>query len=641
MMDWRIDNIKIRNFKFFKDLFDLNVECKNILLYGENGSGKSSIYWSFYTIFQACLKDISEASKYFDPDHPQNLRNKFSLKGDYSGLEVRFRKEGVTLSFEDSSSRVCVQDAMHPDFMRLTMAASDFMNYKFLASIFDFSNSQQNDIFPVLAKEVFPFLIFRNSFIKYDGTDTRRNDADYWWKELSTTYKNLPKRKDLEHGAFLRSSEEYIHYQKALGQFNIQLRRELGIVFAEANKKLSSLFHERIELRFDYEDALFDVLIPETVKSHDGELHSPRVILKAVMTEPGVVDKSTIEHPRSFFNEARLTCMALALRLAFLDARSISGADFSPALFVDDLLISLDMGCRRSVIQILLSYAMKKQVFIMTHDRAFYNMVWAEISKNDAKSDWKRFELYADEQSGMKYPVLIEKETPIEKARRLFSAFDFSGCANTLRSLCESELKRILPLHFVLRKQSDSDSEIHLNNLAALIGKLNPFRQRFFTSALDQFPNIAPNLSQHRQLIMNPYSHDDTETPLYRSELKTAISEVEELTKVEKRQLLSDDIDIGNREFVMTITNGADTITTNIVFIERFECVTYQGIRYYSDSSIIVLACSEPAIRTNGHITIRQFYKQIYEFLGLTASTRPPFDDCIIDKHSGILLSSL
>ena len=342
-MDWRVDNIKIQNFKFFKDVFNLNVGCKNILLYGENGSGKSSIYWSFYTIFQACLKDEEQASKYFNSKHPQNLRNKYSSIGDYSGLEVRFRKGGVALTFEDSSSGVSVQDELHPDFMRLTMAASDFMNYKFLASIFDFSNSEENDIFPVCAKEIFPFLAFRNSFIRQDGTDTRRNDADFWWKELSSSYHTLPKRRDREHGVYLRSSSEYIHYQNALNQFNIQLRRELGIIFADANKKLKSLFNENIELRFDYTDATFDALIPTSRKSHDGVLHSPKVILKAEMTEPGIVDKSVIEHPRSFFNEARLTCMALAIRLAFLDAKSLSGTDFAPVLFIDDLLISLGL----------------------------------------------------------------------------------------------------------------------------------------------------------------------------------------------------------------------------------------------------------------------------------------------------------
>lgn len=43
-MNWRIDKIEVKNFKFFKDAFSLKVNRKNLLLYGENGSGKSSIY---------------------------------------------------------------------------------------------------------------------------------------------------------------------------------------------------------------------------------------------------------------------------------------------------------------------------------------------------------------------------------------------------------------------------------------------------------------------------------------------------------------------------------------------------------------------------------------------------------------------
>jgi recombinational DNA repair ATPase RecF len=45
-MSWRINQIEVKNFKFFKNTFTLNIDRKNILLYGENGSGKSSIYWS-------------------------------------------------------------------------------------------------------------------------------------------------------------------------------------------------------------------------------------------------------------------------------------------------------------------------------------------------------------------------------------------------------------------------------------------------------------------------------------------------------------------------------------------------------------------------------------------------------------------
>ena len=60
-----IDKIILRNFKAFPDVKDgitVNIDGNNVLLYGENGSGKSSIYWSLYTLFKALKKD-NEISK--------------------------------------------------------------------------------------------------------------------------------------------------------------------------------------------------------------------------------------------------------------------------------------------------------------------------------------------------------------------------------------------------------------------------------------------------------------------------------------------------------------------------------------------------------------------------------------------------
>lgn len=47
----RITNIEINNFKFHKKL-KFNIEKQNCLIYGENGTGKSSIYWALYSKFK-------------------------------------------------------------------------------------------------------------------------------------------------------------------------------------------------------------------------------------------------------------------------------------------------------------------------------------------------------------------------------------------------------------------------------------------------------------------------------------------------------------------------------------------------------------------------------------------------------------
>lgn len=67
----KIKTIKINNFKFFTNDIPLELEGKHLLLFGENGSGKSSIYWALYTLFQAAIKDnVDDFQKYFK--HPND-----------------------------------------------------------------------------------------------------------------------------------------------------------------------------------------------------------------------------------------------------------------------------------------------------------------------------------------------------------------------------------------------------------------------------------------------------------------------------------------------------------------------------------------------------------------------------------------
>ena len=53
---YRIKEITLENFKFFYGNRKLDFERKHILLYGENGSGKSTIYWSIYTWLENAFK---------------------------------------------------------------------------------------------------------------------------------------------------------------------------------------------------------------------------------------------------------------------------------------------------------------------------------------------------------------------------------------------------------------------------------------------------------------------------------------------------------------------------------------------------------------------------------------------------------
>ncbi|MEI6126013.1 MAG: AAA family ATPase [Pseudomonadota bacterium] len=88
----RIDRIKISNYKFFHGDFELAFNGKNVLIYGENGTGKSSIYRALEFLTKKEFKTISEH------------RNIFAEEGD------------VLIEFGFTNARELI---IHPDLTEL------------------------------------------------------------------------------------------------------------------------------------------------------------------------------------------------------------------------------------------------------------------------------------------------------------------------------------------------------------------------------------------------------------------------------------------------------------------------------------------------------------------------------------------
>lgn len=54
----KIQNIEITSYKAFLGTHTINVSGKNLFIYGENGSGKSSLYYALKDFFQASMEEI-------------------------------------------------------------------------------------------------------------------------------------------------------------------------------------------------------------------------------------------------------------------------------------------------------------------------------------------------------------------------------------------------------------------------------------------------------------------------------------------------------------------------------------------------------------------------------------------------------
>ena len=616
-MSWRIDKIKVKNFKFFNEEFVFEPQGKNVLLYGENGAGKSSLYWSVYTHYQAYVKEQEEAQKYFKTEHPQNLRNRFAKQDEDSYIRICFSNgTGTIKDIEDSCNCYYNDDVDTRSFMRKTAMASDFMNYKFLSSLFDFKNSEANEVFPLFEKEILPYIEPEESLRMVNGTDTDINNAGEWWEYIKEIYEKIPR--SYRTGKFDQRTPEYKLYKEQIERFNELLHAKLLWIIHRANIIITGEFRQRCQVNFEYINASFNNRVAK--RRFDGELHRPKIYLKASMESDHLVDASAIEHPKSFFNEAKITCMALALRLSILENHP-TPVDAVSTLFVDDLLISLDMSIRREVIRILLSYVDNRQVFILTHDRAFFHLVWEEIELSGKKDQWKKCDLYIKDGVVPK-PHLILNKSPLEEAEMHLQHREMAASVNAARRAVEKELKRLLPVNMVL----NANTSTYQSNLNSMI-------QSFVSLAKEiNLKNVAPHLNGERKLLLNPFSHDDIYTPFYRNELEKTIREIENLSKI--TGCVVNYQDIRNKNFCIKMDKDGATYETTINFNERLYKYEYAGNVYYNSAKVNVIFSTVHGIGYK-EWGLRKLYKKICQEIYGGTHAAPSLTDCLTDSITG------
>ena len=101
----KIKNINIKNYKFHHHL-DFEIKKQNCLIYGENGTGKSSIYWALYSILKPNNIDVSLYQKY-GTSEPLNV------KVDLEGIELETDVNSEIILDDSSTIYFADQDLLN------------------------------------------------------------------------------------------------------------------------------------------------------------------------------------------------------------------------------------------------------------------------------------------------------------------------------------------------------------------------------------------------------------------------------------------------------------------------------------------------------------------------------------------------
>lgn len=594
-----ISRITIDGFKAFPDSFTLNLgEGSNLLMYGENGSGKSSIYYALYSLLQSQCKDKN--SIYFDINSPESLVNQHTKKAD-AKVEIQFLGSDVTYMISKNGYQESVAQPVSP--LKDLNGKCVFINHKFLFNVFSFRNSQFIDLFPVFIKDILPFTLTRDQsqYISqlYEGIiagieQKRKRTAKSYSDEISNFNEELQEviRKVNESG-IPAASELYNKF------FRNEDEPELRIKLIYDNNidhipQPGKSYWQRLGYRFK-EVVVANVHKTERL-SHRKELLSP-VITLSVEEKQADGTYTAIKKPQTYFNEAKLTAIALAIRFSLLDTISQEDGRF---IALDDMLISLDMSNRMKVIDYLLKKVIGKyKIYLFTHDRLFYHTFKRIIERNYDKSKWLFGGLYVNDIVSPFMPDFKpDDSSKIEDAHEAYAKHDYFRCGVLLRQMCEQKLKDLLPASY-RSKQDPQTAQTVEKNLDEQIISLEDFCKH---EQIDFTPFIK--LKSYKDLFLNSTAHNDITSPFYRNEIKACLKAIDELSKIELKDINS------KRDVSFQITDSHGIIHTIRIRLRE----TLKMLKNHADQRLSFYCKCEVLkdISEAGEIKINEGYESIY-----------------------------
>ena len=495
-----IKEIEIEGFKAFPNKFILALN-KNLLIYGENGSGKSSIYYALHVLLQSVYKSDHGAKYFRHEDSEENLINIYKLddvknNGFKPHIKITLDNEHQwELSRDGLSSTPNTADDSK---LRLLNKTSAFINYSYISRFRSARNSETINLWNVFIKDILPFYVPA-------GTDKTLADTYYELVENRYPYKvqndisNFNEKLSVFIGRVnSKASDIYNQYFKDEEDPNTLIQ----VKYAKDDDNIENPHHEEFQLFYE--------------RRTKGEAYRWRYPKIGLHIE---VDNIIIQKPQSFFNEARLTAIALAIRFACLQSGEPQDGQF---LALDDMLISLDMSNRMKVIDYLLSECNQYKIYLFTHDRAFYNFIWTKISKKKCNNQWLHKRIYIQHSE----PVLIDDDDDyISKAKRFYQIQDYETSAIYLRKSLEETIGNLLPCEL---KTSAGGGFLSLETLWIKLVKYYSDNGKCIGQEMqDLFKNS-------KLLILNPAAHfQRLSSPIYKEELKQVFKLYDKLAELD------------------------------------------------------------------------------------------------------------
>ncbi|MBN2890908.1 MAG: hypothetical protein JXL97_03500 [Bacteroidales bacterium] len=513
----KITEITLNNYRaFYGENNVITVNGKNLLIYGENGSGKTAVFNALKVFFESSANPASM-------DFNGNIfAQEDSLTEPF--VKIKFENDendnGYVFAFDNANTTTSGNSQIVEAYKK-----NRFLSYKELLKTHNFDFNKFN-LFDLLVENNGLISSIQNPVTTIPETKAAIGEV---WELLQTDWDTYIS--DFESGLtrILENIETDIDsFIKDYFNLDFSVKFSTTVRYKKFNISLDiSLFNERIERNHQY-----------------------------------------------FLNEARLTALALSLYFASLLKNPPSDYRF---LFLDDVFIGLDIANRKPLLKILKEKFSDYQLFVTTYDKYFF-----EIAKEYfPSSDWYSIELYVnqieDEQQNVirEEPLIIQPSLPVrdnylEQAELFFKAKNYPVAGNHLRKATEYFIKKLLPEGYKTAQSHDKIEEI--STLDSLFNQLIKYYQ---DCQFDLPQDIRDSVKMYKRAVLNPLSHDDIESPLYRSEIEEMFKvakKLRDLPKLERERILKSGTQLTfedtSRDYQATIqlndnlyktSNGTDT----------------------------------------------------------------------------------
>lgn len=508
-----IKNIVLKNFKFHHDL-EIKFENKNCLIYGENGSGKSSIYEALYSNFYY-YKNKNIANNIF------KIRDTFFHR-DFPEEEVE-----VNIIFNNEISLNRKDDNLDNSDILLESQGHNinvyFANEKVLRHI------TSDNFFNVINDELV------NHFHKLSSFTSCYNEVK---KSLSLLDINEPINPEI-----------------------IKLREEADEVCNNklheliSTDKINTILEHNLQCNFKIEYTFVNSYI-----DLDKKFHKPFISFK-------IIDIDDRNDFKNHFNEAVFKLISIAV--FFVLVKNDEAQNQLKLLVLDDFLTSLDMANRKKIARFIIDNFEMYQIIILTHNIQFNNL----LKKLIDKTKWDiKFLFTIKEDDSVVAKIKDKNDDLIEEAKIFIHTYnyDLAIAGNLLRKAFECiinefeqllELGKVETLQKVLEALKNDDSYFYDTpheiletlikdfenmfqntqqpadaKIRQIQNKINAIKNNKITFKIEDGTEKSYHLLKrtefYKNILMNPSSHNDSETEIYKEECENTIFLLEELNKL-------------------------------------------------------------------------------------------------------------